>query len=470
MEQFFEFLDMCQSGDVIGVLNTIKCKKINIHALNDGALIKACEYNNFTVVKCIIDHTNSTEIISENRSNLALCVSCRTGNVEMVDFLLVNLCNISNKGINFALIEACKHGYLYIVEYLITKYQDIDIHFENDKALSEAVHNNQNQIVSFLFNKYDNFCGIVCYELFISTFHYDNIEMTDMIYENKKNKINFLDALTSCIGRDNLKILKFFLKKNIIVSQWYYSQMFMLECQSGNWESIEFLVKTYPDIDVYDDGTDMPYLLICQSNNTNCMKCFIDKFPQVNLSDWGYEIIDTICQNGNLKILKYLANRKLKIDQINAFFKFSCEYKKSNMIKFILDNLSYTNCQNEFMRIACHFNDLETIKMIEDNFQSITIYPVTIDEIFINKNLELLKIIGYHNIEYDESFQSLFKKTCQSGDLAMAKLIYFNLPKLNYHFSLGERALITNIDVLNWLDSGCVTLRDLTTKSSNSQL
>lgn len=167
-----KFLNACKSGNVKVVTQMLSLKDFQPDFNFNQPVKTACEFGQFKIVKLLVkdprvdveDDENeafifaagfgSVEIINYlvqrdfnedyffrcYTSEKALVEACKSGKIDVVDYLIEYTCPILNYEDNLPVRTACEYGWLNIVKRLIK--EDVDVSDYGNGSIREATYKN----------------------------------------------------------------------------------------------------------------------------------------------------------------------------------------------------------------------------------------------------------------------------------------------------------------------------------------
>ncbi len=270
--------------------------KINLKSIINEAFVNSCAYGNLQSVEYLIALGESNQIIIDihyNNDNAFIC-ACTKGKLDIAMYLIslenkygkINIHSENEKSI----VNACYSGYLNVVKYLLSlenTHGKIDIHFDNEYIFRILCMTDYLDIIKFILSIDNEYGQINIHanneEAFQNACKHGNFEIINFIlslqdtygiiniyeYDNK----SWLTVFSVAIFNKNIKLAKFLLElekkyecidikkdkyidDNIIEridnKSYYINEItYVLECQNGNINGIDFLITETKNLDVY---------------------------------------------------------------------------------------------------------------------------------------------------------------------------------------------------------------------------
>ena len=212
----------------------------------------------------------------------------------------------------------------------------------------------------------------------------------------------------------------------------------------GNFHISKFLVENF-FINISANNEEV-FIYSCKIDNIEYIEWLLNINPNINININDYIIYKNAIDNKNFSLIIFLLNininRNFNIDII--LFKFN---------KYIKDFFKHTILNNniKLSKIIYNFNNNILDNNIFDNFIKNNI----IQKNYLPYVKWLFNIKIFKNICSKQNYEYIFYKSCEFGNLKLAKLLYYNNINLNVHvkneFSFRYACYNGHIDIIEWL-------------------
>lgn len=235
----------CENGK-LDIVKHLVSKGVNVNEEDTVSLKYACEYGHIQIVDFLIK--NNANI----NDSLGIVVACEKGFIDIVKLLIDNGAKIEE-----CLKYACKSGNLNLVKYLIEQ-KEVDVNEDNTLSLCYACKYNYIEIVKYLIEKNANIDD--SYAMINACLHgYDDI--VQLLIDNGGDvNIEFFNEwyeeiyypITYAVENNHLSTVELLIKHNANIHIDDESSL-SIACQKGYVEIVKLLIKNGANIHVNDD-------------------------------------------------------------------------------------------------------------------------------------------------------------------------------------------------------------------------
>ncbi|KAG4091235.1 ankyrin [Neocallimastix lanati (nom. inval.)] len=340
------------------------------------ALLLAIKHNCINNVKILLKEYYRNEVTTEldNKMNNALIIACKTGNLEIVNYILDSNngfeidVNSRNIHLNTALMKASKKGYVNIVSSLINYGAKVDLANEKgNTALIIACYNNQINVIKKLTEyqadiEWHNKEGITP---LIASLQKNSYECVKFFIDNFKPKLNYHespmkekmeDCFIDCVEKGYYDLIKILLDEGIIIDisnknntfyrllaalivatnnarckviaeifshkqfmevlvEFRKTQVLIQSCRRMKKKMVELLLSLNVDVNIIDEHGNTALIEASKcAYLTSCVKEIIKRHANLNvINDEGTSALLNSCKVRDDKSFKYLVDHKANI-------------------------------------------------------------------------------------------------------------------------------------------------------------
>lgn len=309
----------------------------NLHIDDDFCFNYAIIYKNLEILKLLYEK-DDLEKFNDNKFNY-LKVSSKINNLEIFRWLSNKFENIDYKmDDNILIYNALVSNNLYIFKYILNNV-DIDINYSDGLIIITAFGNNYNEMIKFLFDKYDNINVLIKNEIVMKYAVEDaDIEMLDLLYNYNNNFNLSIDneyLFRIACKMDHIEVVKWLIsKKNNINYSINNHEIFYYVCEHQYTEIALFIKNLNPElykviikdneiesfsvnkilnIEGFKDINIVEKCPICLENDskliTECNHQYCSDCLK-NLNDKNYNFLCPLCRNEikNIQYIKKIEN------------------------------------------------------------------------------------------------------------------------------------------------------------------
>lgn len=305
----------------------------NLHNEDDFCFQTSIIYKNLEMLQLLYNY-DKKEIFDNYKINY-LKIASKIKDLNMfiwisdrfddIDYTLEN---------NILITNSLSLNNLYVFKYILNKV-DIDINYNEGVIITTAFGNNYNEIIKFLFDKYDNIDVLIKNQIIMKYAIEDaDIEMLDLLY-NYNNNFD--------LSIDN-------------------EYLFRIACKMDNLNAVKWLINKKKDIDYTINNHEIFYY-VCDHNFTQ-VALFLKELDPIL-----YEL-----SIKNNEIESYLVNKKLIINSTICIHKIDicpiCIESDSNIItscehQYCFNCINILNKKNIELKCPLCRTNIESLKYIK---------------------------------------------------------------------------------------------------------
>lgn len=369
-------------------------------------------------------------------------------------------------------ITACKKGQIKFAKWIHSKYNNLDIHLDNESAFYWASLNGHIDIAEWILTLddlyfVDNIKYIFCracesgniavakwlkknynidvHELDDYSFRwaafYGHLDILQWLYSLDNNiLLDYLqDALISSCTKGHLNMAKWIISLNKILNIYPIAN-FDRCCNSGNIEMVKWFYELNKDSikDVYQ-GWNGLFCCICGHGYTDIAKYLLEINENIDINYFGNKAFIMSCKNGHIDLAKWLFSLKNNTLMYKEAFVLSCGNGFIDIAKWLIESTDITidtdTCQLSF-DAACKNGYLYVV--------------IWIFELAKNANLF---------IDIHKDNEGAFRACCKSGYYELLLYLYDKDSSINITINDHEGFLTAcknkHVEIAEWLTTKC---------------
>ena len=315
-----------RNDNIIKLFNTKNGHMVSFHYKNHSILQYACKYDNFELVKYLLQNgANVLEKYPKNNKNI-LHYACQSRNLNLVKYIikygggsLINehLKSSTGKYKYFTpLFYACYNGSIDIMEYLISCGANINEKCFDLPIIHLAIQMNNLDVIQFLVQ---NKCEINC--------------------EGENKQTTYLLACQT----NNESILTFFLKHGI----------------SSNTTKNHKQSKNELIIAIENNDFNKVKMFLSQSDEQKVQDLLNTKYKEGE-DEYNFTPLHCACKIGSIEIVQYLVARGCNVNVKTSYFRTplhcACKSFKIDCVKFLVENGANIEAATKDQERPIHFS------------------------------------------------------------------------------------------------------------------
>jgi ankyrin repeat protein len=266
------FIDTVKKGDLLLVKELV----------NNGANINSLDKTRSNYAFLVGNKYSLDESVTLN----ALGIASEKGFLSIVKYLIKN--NIDKTSYSAALIASSSKGHFEIVKYLYLKGEKYIAKKAKLRAFKESVLLSNIDIADYILSKGLN----------------GNRENKNFIFPQPYQK------------KIPSEVVRYYISKGVSFNQ----STFIYAIQSGDLETVKFLIDKGAKLNWQTPGQDSALILAIKENQLNLVKYLIKKGVNVNSLTWhGESVLMIAARMGNIKVVKLLVNSGANINYVGRF-------------------------------------------------------------------------------------------------------------------------------------------------------
>lgn len=335
------FKEACKS-DSLEILEYLY--SIDKQILNGNVpFITACEYGKTEVLKWILNLTPNLDVTESN--NKAFNLACFDDYSLEVSKLIYELAPDMN------LLESNYECFLNACENIQEETIKWLVNIKGDEIPIDIINRGFSKIMS-------NYDECITLEYFLYS-KYPNI---DLSYDNESPLLNAVKS------GDTWKIKWLLEKKPDINISINNNEALKIAINRFDYFMVDFLFKQNLNLDNFN--FDSEFIKVCESKSLKLVKLFLDLKPDINISLENDKAFYNACINNSIDIAKHLLSIKSDIDISHNNFKIFhdvCRYGLINMAKWLLEinpNIDISSNNDAALRLSFSNHHLTVVKWL----------------------------------------------------------------------------------------------------------